>query len=91
MSKLLMLDVGLYLRECALDVSEWILDAPEKFISRGALAEMFVGLELKKNGTPLMEEKKIAQALRVSEENFSTLGDVKILPIYLVGQWQKFM
>ena len=52
MSKLLMLDVGLYLRECALDVSEWILDAPEKFISRGALAEMFVGLELKKNGTP---------------------------------------
>ncbi len=139
MSKLLMLDVGLYLRECALDVSEWILDAPEKFISRGALAEMFVGLELKKNGTPftnnelfywrrdiqgssaevdymvqhrntllpievksgvrgsmkslrlLMEEKKIAQALRVSEENFSTLGDIKILPIYLVGQWQKFM
>ena len=48
-SKLLLFDTGLYLRESGLDLSEWMADPPEKFVNRGKLAEMFVGLEIKKS------------------------------------------
>lgn len=47
-SKLLLLDTGLYLRESGLDLSEWMADPPEAFVNRGKLAELFVGLEIKK-------------------------------------------
>ena len=48
-SKLLLFDTGLYLRESGLDLSEWMSDPPQKFVNRGKLAEMFVGLEIKKS------------------------------------------
>lgn len=48
-AKLLLFDTGLYLRESGLDLSEWMSDPPEKFANRGKLAEMFVGLEIKKS------------------------------------------
>ena len=48
-------DTGLYLHESGLDIAEWMLDAPEKFVNRGKLAEMFVGLELLKSGDPTHE------------------------------------
>ena len=54
-NKFLFLDTGLYLHESGLDIAEWILDAPEKFVNRGKLAEMFVGLELLKSGDPTHE------------------------------------
>ena len=47
-SKLLLFDTGLYLRESGLDLSEWMAEPPERFVNRGKLAEMFVGLEIKK-------------------------------------------
>ena len=52
-NKFMILDTGLYLYETGLDLSEWINDAPAKFVNRGKLAEMFVAHELKKSGTPL--------------------------------------
>ena len=50
--KLLFLDTGLYLRESGLDLGEWIQDSPSVFVNRGKLAELFVGLELLKAGSP---------------------------------------
>ncbi len=47
-SKLLLLDTGLYLRESGLDSSQWMADPPETFVNRGKLAELFVGLEIKR-------------------------------------------
>ena len=52
-NKFMLIDTGLYLYETGLDLSEWINDAPTKFVNRGKLAEMFVAHELKKSGTPL--------------------------------------
>ena len=52
-NKFMLLDTGLYLYETGLDLNEWINDTPTKFVNRGALAEMFVALELKKAGSPL--------------------------------------
>ena len=49
-NKFLFLDTGLYLHEAGLDLSEWVLDTPDKFVNRGKLAEMFIGLELLKAG-----------------------------------------
>ncbi len=52
-NKFLFFDTGLYLTASGLDLSEWILDPPQKFVNRGRLAEMFVGLELVKACSPL--------------------------------------
>lgn len=54
-NKFLVLDTGLYLRESGLDLSSWILDPAGKFVNRGKLAELFVGLELKKGGSPFSD------------------------------------
>lgn len=54
-NKFMLFDTGLYLRECGLVAPEWITDPPEKFVDRGKLAEMHVGLELKKSGSPLQD------------------------------------
>lgn len=54
-SKLLFFDVGLYLCESGLDISDWGTGAPDVFVNRGALAELFVGLELQKMGSPFEE------------------------------------
>ena len=54
-NKFLLLDIGLYLCESGLDVSNWVLDPPMKFVNRGNLAEMFVALELLKGERPLAE------------------------------------
>ena len=51
--KFMLFDTGLYLRECGLTAADWILDTNEKFVNRGRLAEMYVGLELKKASSPL--------------------------------------
>jgi len=56
-NKFLLLDTGLYLRECGLDASDWISDPPEMFVNRGVLAEMHTGLELKKSGSPLQDNQ----------------------------------
>jgi len=55
--KYVLLDTGLYLCEANLDVSSWVLDPPAKFVNRGALAEMFCGLELLKNASPTMDAR----------------------------------
>ncbi len=51
-NKLLFFDVGLYLCESGLDLSDWGAGMPDVFVNRGALAELFVGLELQKMGSP---------------------------------------
>lgn len=51
-NKLLFFDVGLYLCESGLDLSDWGAGVPDVFVNRGALAELFVGLELQKMGSP---------------------------------------
>ena len=55
--KCMLLDTGLYLRESGLDMPEWATDPPERFVNRGKLAEMFAGLELKKSGSPLSDNR----------------------------------
>ena len=131
--------MGLYLRESGLDVSEWMLDAPGKFVNRGKLAEMLVGLELLKSGSPfvenrlyywhreakssnaevdyvaqignsivpievksgskgamksmriMMEEKGLPLGIRTSEENLGVIGNVRIVPLYMIGEIAKLL
>ena len=138
--KFMLLDTGLYLRESGLDVPQWATEPPGKFVNRGMLAEMFVGLELKKAGSPLTEnhlfywhreakdsnaevdylvqfgdrvvpvevksgtkgsmkslrilmaEKNMNLAIRASEENFGSLdGSIRILPLYFIGEYVRFL
>lgn len=137
-SKYLLFDTGLYLRESGLDLSEWMAEPPEKFVNRGKLAEMFVGLEIEKAAGPfadaqlfywhrearssnaevdyllqkgdrivpvevksgkkgamkslgmLMDEKGLSLGLRFSQENLSDCGRVRVLPLYLAGEWARF-
>ena len=56
-NKFLLLDIGLYLCEAKLDVSNWILDPGAKFVNRGKMAEMFVALEILKNASPYDDAK----------------------------------
>lgn len=133
LAKFLILDTGLYLCESGLDISEWVVDEPAKFVNRGRLAEMHAGLEILKSGNPmedrglfywhrearnanaevdyivqyrngilpievksgvrgsmkslriLMDEKHLALGVRTSEENLGTVGDVRIIPLYMIG------
>lgn len=133
LAKFMILDTGLYLCESGLDISEWVVDEPSKFVNRGRLAEMHVGLELLKSGNPmedrglfywhrearnanaevdyivqyrngilpievksgvrgsmrslriLMDEKHLSLGVRTSEENFGSIGDVRIIPLYMIG------
>ena len=137
-TKYLLFDTGLYLRESGLDLSEWMAEPPERFVNRGKLAEMFVGLEIEKAAGPfadaqlfywhrearssnaevdyllqkgdrivpvevksgkkgamkslgmLMDEKSLPLGLRFSQENLSDCGRVRVLPLYLAGEWARF-
>jgi predicted AAA+ superfamily ATPase len=48
-NKFILLDTGLYLHECGLDLSDLIAKSPSDFINSGKLAKMLVGLELAKS------------------------------------------
>jgi predicted AAA+ superfamily ATPase len=115
-------------------MSEWMLDTPDKFVNRGKLAEMLVGLEVLKAGSPFVEnhlyywhreakssnaevdyivqignaivpievksgrkgsmksmrimmgEKRLSVGVRTSEENLGAIGEVRIVPLYLIGE-----
>lgn len=34
-----------------------------------------------------MELKKISKGIRTSLENFGTIGDIDIIPLYAIGEW----
>ena len=134
------MDIGLYLCEANLDVTNWILDPPAKFVNRGKLAELFVALEILKSQSPftdgelfywhreaknsnaevdyvvqyrnrvlpievksggngsmaslrlMMNEKRLALAVRTSEENFGTLNDgIRIIPLYMIGEYDRIL
>jgi len=133
-NKFAFFDIGLFMRENNLDISECILDEAPKFVNRGKLAELFVGLELVNSGQPqsdtrlfywhreakssnaevdyitqfgntvlpievkagrkgamkslrmLMAEKGLTLGVRVSEENLAVIDDIRIIPLYLVGE-----
>ena len=137
--KFLFLDTGLYLTASGLDLSQWIVDEPGKFVNRGRLAEMFAGLELAKAGSPLeekrlfywhrearnsnaevdyivqfrnqvlpievksgvrgsmrslrmlMDEKHLDLGVRTSEENFGKVGNVRIIPLYMIGEYDQIL
>ena len=83
--KCMLLDTGLYLRESGLDMPEWATDPPERFVNRGKLAEMFAGLELKKSGSPLSDNRLFYWHREAKDANAEVdyvvqLGD-EILPI----------
>ena len=48
-NKFMLLDTGLFLHECKLDIADLISQPPADFINKGKLAEMLVGLELLKS------------------------------------------
>lgn len=131
--KMLPLDTGLFQRILGLDISEIILSPDFDFINKGAIAEIFVGLELKKsyscyqqselyfwkreeknsnaeidyliqkgeNIIPIevksgkkgsmrsmhlfLEEKKSKYGIRCSVENFGLVENIKIIPLYCIG------
>lgn len=137
--KFLLLDTGLYLRECGLDLREWITLPPDEFVNRGALAELFAGLELMKALSPFqesalyywhregrnanaevdyllqvnnailpvevksgsrgsmkslrlfMEEKRVPLAIRTSSEPLSQLDTIKIIPLYLLSDYERLL
>ena len=138
-NKFLPLDTGLYLTASGLDISDWILEPPAKFINRGALAEMFTGHELVKAASPfderrlffwhrearnsnaevdyvvqfrncvlpievksgvkgsmkslriIMEEKKLSLGVRTSAENFGSIDNVRIIPLYRIGEYDAIL
>lgn len=131
--KMLPLDTGLFQRLLGLNISDIILSDDFEAINKGAIAEIFVGLELKKSGScywqnelyfwkreeknsnaevdyviqqgkaiiPIevksgnkgsmksmrlfMDEKKIKFGIRCSAENFSSLEQITIIPLYAAG------
>ena len=56
-NKFILLDIGLYLCEAKLDVSNWVLDPGAKFVTRGKIAEMFAALEILRNTSPYNDAK----------------------------------
>jgi predicted AAA+ superfamily ATPase len=83
--RIFMLDTGLFQRVLDLNVSAFFTDGDFKSINRGAIAEMFVGLELLKNVSPY----KPAQLFCWHRENrksnaqvdFVVQNNDRILPI----------
>lgn len=138
-SKFMLLDTGLYMHECQLDIADLISRPPADFINKGRLAEMLVGLELLKsydaftdselfywhreaanstaevdylvqhNGAVLpvevkagtrgamkslhmlMAEKGIELGIRTSQENLGVMGNVRIIPHYMIGEWKRLL
>ncbi len=83
--KYMLLDTGLYLRESALSFSERAAEPPAKFVNQGKLAEMFVGLELKKTGSPLVDNPLFFWHREVRDSNaevdYVTQYGNSVLPI----------
>ena len=138
-NKFILLDTGLYLHECGLDISDLIAQSPVDFINSGKLAEVLVGLELLKSADPftdrelfywhreavnstaevdylmqhngavlpvevkagtrgamkslhlLMAEKGIGLGLRTSQENLCVMGNIRIVPHYMIGEWKRLL
>ena len=136
-NKFLLLDTGLYLHECKLNIADLAMRPTAEFINNGKLAEMLIGLELLKSGDPfrenslfywhreaanstaevdylvqlndtvlpievksgtrgsmkslhmLMAEKNIAHGIRTSQENLGNLGNIRIIPHYMISDWQR--
>lgn len=131
--KMLPLDTGLFQRLLGLNISDIILSDDFEAINKGAIAEIFVGLELKKSVScyrqnelyfwkreeknsnaevdyliqqgediiPIevksgnkgsmrsmhlfIEEKKPQHAIRCSTENFGSINNIIIMPLYSAG------
>jgi len=131
--KLLPLDTGLYQRLLGLNLSDIVLSDDLDLINKGAIAEIFVGLELKKSASCYIQdelyfwkreeknsnaevdyllqigediipievksrkkgsmrslhlfltEKKSKYGIRCSTENFNTMDNIKIIPLYWAG------
>ena len=131
--RMLLLDTGMFLRMLSFDASKIITADDFKTINMGALAEMFVGLEILKaslchtqqqlyywhrekkqsnaqvdylvqkdnqiipievkSGTKgamqslriFMTQKQSALGIRCSSENFATLGNIEIYPLYAIS------
>lgn len=131
--KMLPLDTGLFQRLLGLNMSEIILSDDFEAINKGAIAEIFVGLELKKAGSCFWQnelyfwkreeknsnaevdyvvqqgeniipievksgqkgsmksmhlfraEKNIPSAIRCSAENFGSVDQITIIPLYAAG------
>ncbi|MDR3217836.1 MAG: AAA family ATPase [Dysgonamonadaceae bacterium] len=128
--KYFLLDTGIFHRMMQLDLSDLLLNNDFESINKGAIAELFTGLELLKSSTSRMElyywhretrnsqaeidflwqkqrkilpievksgkkgsmqslyiflkEKGLEMGIRVSQENFSKLEQVSIIPLYAV-------
>lgn len=54
--KMLLFDIGLFQRILGLDLSELILTDDIEVVNKGAIAEIHVGLELQKNGSPYSKD-----------------------------------
>lgn len=133
--KMLLLDTGLFQRILGLDVSNIVLENNFEVINKGAIAELFFGLEWLKYSSPFsqnelyywhrenktgnaevdyivqknsailpveikssnsgamqslrvfLKEKNIQKGVRFSLENFSSLEDVSIYPLYAVSSF----
>jgi predicted AAA+ superfamily ATPase len=131
--KMLLLDTGLFQRILGLDISTIIIENNFDVINKGAIAELFFGLEWLKYSSPFsqnelyywhrenkngnaevdyivqkksaiipveikssksgamqslrvfLKEKNIPKGIRFSLENFSSLDDVSIYPLYAVS------
>ena len=138
-SKYILLDTGLYLHECNLNISDLAIRPTAEFINNGKLAEMLIGLELLKSGDPfrenslfywhreaanstaevdylmqlndsvlpieiksgtrgamkslhmLMAEKSLSLGIRTSQENPSILGNIRIIPHYMISDWNRLL
>ncbi|MFI3280814.1 MAG: DUF4143 domain-containing protein [Rikenellaceae bacterium] len=55
--KMLLFDTGLFQRMLGLDLSELILSDDLEVVNKGAIAEIFVGLELQKSNSPYSKEE----------------------------------
>ncbi|PWA10290.1 ATP-binding protein [Flavobacterium laiguense] len=131
--KILLLDTGIFQRVLGLDISDIILKSHFEVINKGAIAELFFGLEWLKYSSPFsqnelyywhrenktanaevdyivqqntaiipveikssksgamqslrlfLKEKNIQKGVRFSLENFSSLEDISIYPLYAVS------
>ncbi len=131
--KMLMLDTGLFQRTLGLKISDVLISEDFSTVNKGALAELFVGLEWLKSQNPFHQEnlyywsketgtgnaeidyliemggevvpvevkssgsgsmqsmhvflhqKNRKKGLRISLENFGSIGDIDIIPLYAFG------
>jgi predicted AAA+ superfamily ATPase len=83
--KFLFLDTGLLLRLLNLNMENILLSPPRDLVNKGAVSEVFAGLELIKNGSPF-ERQELNYWLRLSkgaqaEVDYVISGNGHILPI----------